>query len=96
MAIISFKVVNKKKQQVYMAKSQTWQDPNKHVIASKHQEQLIQVSMFIFIIKHMPYACSCECMTYLTYFTTSQHLCINGWTCECMLMVKQRKHKRKP
>ena len=35
MAIISFKVVNKKKQQVHMAKSQTWQDPNKHVIASR-------------------------------------------------------------
>ena len=32
-------------------------------------------------------ACSCKCMTYLTYLTTSQHLCINACSYLCMFMV---------
>ena len=38
-------------------------------------------------------ACSCECMSYLTYLTASQHLCINGWTCECMIMASKQEIK---
>ena len=41
----------------------------------------IQPSMFILIIKVTPYACPYECMTYFTYLTTPQHLCINAWSC---------------
>ena len=92
---MSSKAANKSWQREYMAKTQTWQDPNKHVIAFTHQEQLIQTNMFIFIIKHISHACSCECMTYLTYLTASQHLCINGWISECMFMVSKQKMKRK-
>ena len=35
-------------------------------------------------------------MTYLTYFTASQHPCINGWTYECMFMVLNQEIKENP
>ena len=91
---ISSKAVSKSQQQIYMAKIQTWKDLSKHVIASTHQEQLIQASMFIFIIKHISHACSCKCMTYLTYLAASQQLCINGWTCKCMFIISKQENKK--
>ena len=77
-----------------MAETQTWKDLSKHVIASTHQEQLIQASMFIFIIKHISHACSCKCMTYLTYLAASQQLCINGRTCKCMFIISKQENKK--
>ena len=38
-------------------------------------------------------ACSCECMYYLVYLSASQHLCIDGWTCECMIMASKQEIK---
>ena len=69
---------------------------NKHMISSKRLKHTIQQNMFTFIIKVTPYACSCECMTYLTYLVAPQYLCINAWTYECMFMVSKQGIERKP
>jgi len=54
MVNISFKAANKTRQQVYMAESQTWQDPNKHVIASRTNHPSKH-----FYIRHQTYT---QCM----------------------------------
>ena len=57
-----------------------------HVIGNiKH---IIQQSTFILILKVKPYACPCECITYFTYLTTPQHLCIN------LFSVLETKHPK--
>ena len=40
------------------------------------------------------HACSCECMTFLTYLAASQHLWHHEWACECMSMALRLRNKK--
>ena len=40
-------------------------------------------------------ACSCECITYLTYLTVPQHLCINAWSYHMHIHGISIKEKRR-
>ena len=42
------------------------------------------------------HACSCACMTYLTYLVASQHLWHHEWACECMFMTSRQETNIKP
>ena len=67
----------------------------KHVIAFQKSRTHHPTKHVQLIIKYISNACSCGCMTYLTYLTASQHLCINEWTCECMFIVLKQEKKKK-
>ena len=54
----------------------------KHVIAFQKSRTHHPTKHVQLIIKYISNACSCGCITYLTYLTISQHLYINEWTCE--------------
>ena len=68
----------------------------KHVIAFQTSRTHHPTKHVQLIIKYISNACLYECMTYLAYFSASQHLYIYEWTCECMFMVLKQEKKRKP
>ena len=63
---------------------------------NKSRQKYAWQNMFILIIKYIPNACSCECMTYLPYLIASQHLCIiNGHMNACS-WHQNKKRKENP
>ena len=66
-------------------------DSSKHVILIKQACSNPLLSKIIF-----KYACSCECMTYLTYLAITQHLWPYAWTCECVFIAFDKEKKASP
>ena len=87
---ISFQVANKQTYITWIETSQGWF--KHHIIKSKAWHTFLHIMFHQNKIKVISQtnAYSYECMTYLPYFTASQHLYINAWSYECMFMVYQR------
>ena len=85
----------------YISNKVTTNHGSKHIMSLNNITLLIKsmVSILCIYIKrglNKLHAYSYECMTYLIYLATPQHLWHHEWACECMFMASKQKTSIKP